>query len=310
MLELLMWVAIFVAALATLIKSADWFTNGAERLGLRLGIPEFIVGMTIVSIGTSLPELITSAIAASEGHAQLLLDNVVGSNIANVFLILGVSAVVARGLTIKRDLIDLDLPILAASQVLAIFMIWDGQVTFVEALISLGAMLLYVMYTLREKTTSEHHHHKKESILKLSGILLASGVLVFLGAKFTVDSLLTLGELLGVGASVLAATALAVGTSLPELAVSVAAARKGQFELSVGNIFGSNIFNTTGIVGLVGLFTALPASELVLTVGIPFMAAAMGLCVISGISRKFHSWEGAFFLLLFALYIARSFGVV
>lgn len=310
MLSILFWAVVFVASLAVLIKSADWFTEGAERLGISLGISEFVVGMTVVSVGTSLPELITGAIAAWEGHAQLVLDNVVGSNISNIFLILGVASIAARSLKVERNLIDLDLPILAASQAVLVFVLLDGKVSLAEALISFAVAVVYVLYTLRERRGQLLHKHKRERVWKLVGIIAVSALFIFVGAKFTVDSMLELGALLGVGASALAATALAVGTSLPELVVSVQAARKKKFEMAIGNIFGSNIFNSAGVVGLIGVFAPLTASAGIMSVGMLFLLAAVTLCVISGISKRIHSWEGAFFLALYALFVVQMFGVI
>lgn len=310
MLDILFWIAVFVLSLFFVIKSADWFTEGAEVFALTLGISEWVVGMTLVALGTSLPELFTSFVAAWEGATELAVDNVVGSNIANIFLVVGLSAVLARRLLIKRDLIDLDLPMLAASQAILIFIIWDGRVSFVEAVLSVVVLSGYLLYTtkIRHGQTTGHKH-KKANLWKLGAVIFGSVLVLLFSSRFAVNSLIKLGELLGVGTSTLSITALAIGTSLPELVVSVSAARRGSYEMSFGNILGSNIFNAAGVIGITGLFFPLVVSSAVLSIGVFFLIAAVALCVISGISRKIHSWEGFFFLILYALFIGKLFNL-
>jgi len=302
------WAVIFVVSLFFVIKSADWFTEGAEKIALNLGISQWVVGLTLVALGTSLPELFTSFTAAFAGRSELVVDNIVGSNIANIFLVIGIAAVYAKKLDIKRDLIDLDLPLLAASQAILIFVIWDGKVSFIEALISLFVLGVYLLYTTKIRHGQQLHKHKKENMWKLGSIIVVSAIVLMVAAKYTITSMLNLGELLGISASILSITALAVGTSLPELVVSVSAARRGSFEMSFGNILGSNIFNSAGVIGLVGVFFPLAVSTSVLTIGIGFLTAAVFLCVVSGISKRIHSWEGIMFLLLYAMFIGKLFG--
>ncbi len=305
---MIVWILIFCASIFFLVKSADWFTEGAEKFAISLGINQWVVGMTLVALGTSLPEFFTSFSAAMQGHTELVVDNVIGSNVANIFLVIGIAALFAKKLVIERDLIDLDLPLLAASQAILLFVIWDGSVSFADAIISLFVLAVYLLYTTKIRHGQQLHKHGKENMWKLGGIIVGSAIVLMFAAKYTIESLLNLGELLGVSASILSITALAVGTSLPELVVSVSAARRGSFEMSFGNIIGSNIFNGAGVVGLVGLFFPLVVSASVLSVGVGFLAAAVILCVFSGISRKIHSWEGMMFLLLYAMFIGKLFG--
>lgn len=309
MIDILIWSVVFCASVFFLVKSADWFTEGAEKFAISLGVSEWVVGLTLVSLGTSLPELFTSFSASIAGKPELVVDNVVGSNIANIFLVVGVSAVFARKLVIQRNLIDLDLPLLAASQALLLFVLWDGKVGLVEGIISLGVLVTYLLYTARIRHGQALHKHKKENMGKLLAIIAGSAAVLVLAANYTIQSILTLGDLLGLSASVLSITALAIGTSLPELMVSVAAARKGSFEMSFGNILGSNIFNSAGVVGLVSVFFPLVVSPAVLSIGLGSLTAAVVLCVISGISKRIHAWEGVMFLLLYVMFVGKLFGL-
>lgn len=310
MFDILLWAAVFVVSLFFVIKSADWFTEGAEKLALSVGVSQWVIGLTLLALGTSLPELFTSFTASFAGMPELVVDNVVGSNIANILLIIGISAIFARKLVVNRDLIDLDLPILLVSQTIFVFTIWDGKVSVPEGIILLLVLVIYLAYSMRvHEGETTGHHHKKENMLKLSGIIIASLVVLIFASKYTITSMIELGTLLGISASILGVTALAVGTSLPELMVSVSAARKGNFEMSLGNILGSNIFNAAGIVGLVSLFFGLTVSATTLSIGLGFLIASTLLCVISGISKRIHLWEGLLFVLLYVVFIGKLFGL-
>lgn len=310
MFDILLWSAIFIVCLFFVIKSADYFIEGAEKIALSLGVSQWIIGLTLVAIGTSLPELFTSFTAAFAGNVELVADNIVGSNIANILLIVGISAIFARKLIVHRDLIDLDLPLLGASQALLIFVLWDGKVNFAEGIISLLLLTIYIVYTLQvHEGEGTGHHHKKENLLKLSGVIVVSLAVLIFSSKYTITSLLKLGELFGISASILGVTALAIGTSLPELMVSISAARKGAFEMSFGNILGSNIFNGAGIIGITSLFFPLTVSVPTMTIGLAFLVAATLLCIISGISKRIHIWEGLMFVLLYVLFVGKLFNL-
>ena len=296
------WIIAFVISLAILIKASDYFTNYAEKLGIAIGIPQFIVGVTIVSVGTSLPELMTSIIATSEGISEVVAANVVGSNIANVLLIVGVCAVVSRRLSITRDLINIDIPLLAGATALLLVILWDGVVTGVEGIIAIVAYLVYAHYSSKSK---EMRGRKEKVSAKTLVGLIVSCILVYAGAKFTIESMINLSQILGIGVSIISVTAVAIGTSLPELAVSLSASKKKNYEMALGNIFGSNIFNGTIVIGLPSLISDLVVSPDILMIGIPFLIISTALYVVSGISRKIHNWEGAFYLLIYLLFILK-----
>ncbi|OGZ62687.1 MAG: hypothetical protein A2998_00495 [Candidatus Staskawiczbacteria bacterium RIFCSPLOWO2_01_FULL_37_25b] len=324
------WIIIFIVSLGALVKGADWLITSAEKIGLALGLSPFIVGVTIVGVGTSFPELISSFIAAFKGVPDVVAANAIGSNIANILLIVGVSAVIGKRLIVTKSLIDLDLPLLAISTVLLLGIVWDKQITFGESLLMIITYGVYLLYTVLHKDIEDSGEiaeflpsrqerrkniaaHKKEEFTRpklvvKDFVLLVVGVLVLvLGAKYLIDALVNLSTMLNIATGVIAITAVAVGTSLPELLVSAKAALQKKSEIALGNIFGSNVFNALVVIGLPGLFRILPVDNQTFTIGVPVMALATLLFVISGISRRIHMWEGAFYLSVYVLFIAKLF---
>jgi len=327
---IIFWIIVFIISLAVLIKGADWLITSAEKIGLAFGLSPFIVGVTIVGVGTSFPELISSFVAVFKGVPDVVAANAIGSNIANILLIIGVSAVIGKRLIVTKSLIDLDLPLLAISTVLLLGVVWDKQITFGESLLMLVTYGIYLLYTVLHKDTEDtgeiaeflpsrqerRKHiaaHKKEEftrpkLVAKDFILLVVGILgLVFGAKYLIDALVNLSAMLNIATGVIAITAVAVGTSLPELLVSAKAALQKKSEIALGNIFGSNVFNALVVIGLPGLFRVLPVDNQIFIIGVPTMALATLLFVISGISRRIHMWEGAFYLLLYVLFIAKLF---
>lgn len=314
-MELLFWILVFAASLGVLIKGADWLLHAAEKVGLSFGLSPFIVGVTIVGVGTSLPELISSIAAVIGGVPEVVAANVIGSNIANILLIVGISALVAKKLFVSKNLIDLDLPLLAISTGLLLGVVWDAQVTFIESVILLCAYGVYLLYTVIhvEEVEGEEVEVAHTPAAKVgwrdAGLLVLGAVGLMFGATYLIESVTALSVLLGVGAGVIAITAVAVGTSLPELLVSVKAALRGNSEVALGNIFGSNVFNALVVLGFPGLFAVLPLDAQTYALGVPALALVTLLFVISGISRRIHVWEGALYLLLYVLFVAKLFNL-
>lgn len=304
------WIIVFVVALIILVKGADWLIESSEKMGLALGLSPFIVGVTIVGIGTSFPELISSFVAVFQGVPEVVVANVVGSNIANILLIVGVSTLIGKRLVVSKDLIDLDLPLLATTTVLFLGVLWDAQIIMGESILLLLTYGVYFLYTLFSK---DEHDKKDEKIKKPKLVFkdfffLVLGIIsLIFGAKYLIDALVQLSTILNIATGVIAITAVAVGTSLPELLVSAKAALRGKSEVALGNIFGSNVFNALVVVGLPGLFSALPVDEKTFLIGVPTMAIATLLFVISGISKKIYIWEGFFFLSIYILFVAKLF---
>jgi len=331
------WIIIFIASLALLVKSADWLVENAEKIGLALKISPFIIGVTIVAIGTSFPELASSIAAVLKGASEIVTANVVGSNIANILLIVGLSAVAARTLLVKRSLIDLDAPLLAAITTLFIFIVWDREVVFGEGILLLLGFTIYFLYTIFQRREeiitpelvevlpggmeikvlpSRVERRKKEIKEKPSKLnfriflFLILGIAgLVIGANYLIESVLKISEFLEIPPALIAITAVAVGTSLPELVVSVRAAVKKKYEIALGNIFGSNVFNILIVTGIPALIKPLTIDNLTFLVGLPFLVIATLLFIVSGISRRIHIWEGLMYLLLYILFIVKVCGL-
>jgi len=317
---LFLWIAIFIASLAVLVKSADWLLDSAEKIGLAAGLSPFIIGVTIVGLGTSFPELITAVIAVLKGASEIVSATAIGSNVSNILLILGISAIVAGRLSVTKNIIDLDLPLLAVGTVLFLGVIWDRQVVFFESILLLIAYIIYLLYTVihrddeeGETLPSRETRRRKKiktplkpKLVTKDFILLFVGIAgLIVGAKYMIDAMLELSVILNIGAGVIAITAAALGTSLPELVVSLKAALNKKSEIAIGNIFGSNIFNMFVVVGIPGLISTIKLDGPTFAVGAPAVALVTLLFVISGISRRIHAWEGAIYLLVYILFIAK-----
>lgn len=318
---LFLWIVIFAASLAAIVKSADWLLESAEKIGLAAGLSPFIIGVTIVGLGTSFPELITAIMAVLKDASEIVSATAIGSNVSNILLVLGISAIAARRLSVSKNIIDIDLPLLTVGTVLFLGVIWDRQVVFFESILLIIAYLVYLLYTVmhqeeeEEETLPSRETRRKHKKIKGSPrpklvakdfIFLAVGIVgLIFGAKYMVDSMLELSVMLNVGAGVIAITAAALGTSLPELVVSLKAALNNKSEIAIGNIFGSNIFNMFVVVGVPGLISTIKLDGPTFVVGVPAVALVTLLFVISGISKRIHAWEGALYLVVYILFIAK-----
>jgi len=305
------WSLVFIISFLILLKGADWLLDSAEKIGLVVGLSPFVVGVVIVGMGTSLPELFSSLMAVWQGVPEIVVANAVGSNIANILLIVGIAAILASQLKVTKNLINLDLPLLALTTALFLMVAWDQQINIYETVLLLASYAIYIAYIAIHQDEIETKELKKKAKSKLKlvdFVWLVLGILgLALGSKFLIDSVIALSDILQIGAGVIAITAVALGTSLPELFVSVKAALNKKPEVAIGNIFGSNVFNLTIVIGLPGLFGTLPLDDQTFTLGLITMTLATVLFIFSGISQKIHIWEGAMFLLLYILFIAKLF---
>jgi len=311
-------VSVFLVSLAALVKGSDWFLEGAEKIGLRLGLSSFVVGVLIVGLGTSLPELISSFAAVIKGVPEVVVANAVGSNIANILLVIGLATIVSKRLTVSKNLIDSELPMLAISTVIFLTVVYDQVVTFGESIILIMAYFIYIFYTIYSGEGDESKHafvfSKPDKVLLFDGLKLLVGVGgLLIGAKFLIDAVIQISTLTNIAPGIISITAVAFGTSLPEIMVSTRAAFAGKTEVAVGNIFGSNAFNALMVVGIPGIVTkthVLPIDDKTFTLGIPAMALATFLFIISGISKNIYRWEGLMFLLFYALFTLKLFEVL
>lgn len=317
MLVVVLWVGVFIASLAALIIAARYFTIAAERIGIHYGVPPFIVGVTIVAIGTSLPELVSSVLAVIRGSSEIVVGNVVGSNIANVFLVLGIAAIVGRRLRITYELIHVDLPLFVGSAFLLAVTIWRGGFTLFEALLCLAAFAIYLHYTVTAERRQEHASGSEgngETTRRKLGrstplILVISAGLIYVGAEYTVTSVVKLSETLRIGTDVIAVSAVALGTSLPELLVSVVAAKRGNADIAVGNVLGSNIFNALVVMGVPGLIGTLAIPETMVTFALPIMLIATLLYLFITYDRQITRWEGLLLVVFYVFFVGTLFGL-
>ncbi|MCG2718828.1 MAG: calcium/sodium antiporter [Nanoarchaeota archaeon] len=317
---LLIWIIIFIVSLFVLVKASGYFTESAEKIGVFLGMPSFIVGVTIVAIGTSLPELISSILAVIEGSSEIVIGNVVGSNIANIFLILGIAAIISKKLSIFHELVHVDLPLLIGSAFLLAVTVWDGSFTLYEGLLCIACVIIYFAYTVHTGKKHKNKQIKKEIRGEIKDgkgkldkkniiILLISIIFIYIGARYTIESVIQLSDILNIGKEIIAVSAVALGTSLPELMVTITAARKGKPEMAVGNILGSNIFNSLAVMGIPALFGTLIIPQSILTFGIPLMVIASLMYFFITQDREITKWEGWFLVMFYIFFIGKTFSL-
>lgn len=313
----LMWIAILVASLVGLVKSSDWFTTAAERVGVAFGLSSFIVGATIVSIGSSMPELATGVITALQNDpatASFAVDNIIGSNIANILLIGGVLAFVVGKLQVKSLLIDVDLPFLFLATGLFILLSWDGAITLFEGILLLAMLVIFVTYTI----VGDHHEdepgHSPTKPSKLTwrtwALLAGSSVGIYFSADYTIKSVVEVANILNIAPAVVTMLAVAIGTSLPELILSIRAAQRGKDSIALGNIFGSNIFNVLAVAGLPALFGTLVVSPTVLMIGTPFLIVATLGFIFVFHDDKMRRWEGFALLAIYIAFVGKIIGII
>lgn len=305
---LALWIVIFVASIAVLVKSSDYFIISAEKIGTFFGLPAFVIGVIIVAVGTSLPELVSSIVAVAEGSSEIVVGNVLGSNIANICLVLGVAALVGKNFIIRYDIMQVDIPFLVGSAVLLFFMVYDGEFTLPEAVLCLIALGIYVLYSLRVKGADIEEEVVRPPF-HIWLLLAVSPVGIFFGAKYTVEAVIEIAAVLGIGSEIIALSAVALGTSLPELFVSVSAARKGHPEIAVGNIIGSNIFNTFAVMGIPGVISRLIIPKSVLVFAAPVSLGVTLVFVIFTLDKRVNPWIGSLLLIFYVFFIGRVFSI-
>jgi len=303
--EILINLGIFAVSLFALLKASDFFVESAEKIGLAAGIPPFIIGVTIIALGTSLPELASSIEAVLMGDSKIVIGNVAGSNIANIALVLGIVAVIGKQVKVNNHIMNIDIPILVASAFLLWFVAHDQTVSLFEAILLLGALAIFLVYSLNNDNGEETE--KTIVSWKSYAILVLAGVAIKFSAEFTIKSIIDLSKLLGIGSEVIAASVVALGTSLPEVFVSLAAIRKGKTDIAVGNILGSNIFNTYAVMGIPAIFGTLIIPQNVIDFVLPFMVALTIIFAVMCISKKISRWEGLMLLLFYGLFMVELF---
>ncbi|MBW8315896.1 MAG: calcium/sodium antiporter [Hydrogenophaga sp.] len=316
-----MTLGLFVAGLLALIAGAELLVRGASKLALSFGLSPLVVGLTIVAFGTSAPEVAVSLGAVLEGQTDIAIGNVVGSNIFNVLFILGVSALITP-LVVNIQLIRQEVPILVGASLLLLVLSLDGRISALDGAMLFALLLAYTVFLViqsRKETQAANDEYAAEvhpavpgswdSTLPVQLLLMAGGLaLLVLGSQWLVDAAVVFAKSLGVSDVVIGLTIVAAGTSMPEVATSVMAAVKGERDIAVGNVVGSNTFNILGCLGLSGIASGslgLVVPEAVLNFDIWVMLAVALACIpVFMTGREIARWEGGVFLLYYVAYVA------
>ena len=304
-MEILLQVLLLVVGFVMLMKGADWFVEGASQIADRLGIPQLVIGLTIVAMGTPLPEAAMSISAATQGSAEITIGNVVGSNVMNVLVILGLTAVVCV-IPVQKSTVRYEIPfMILITAVLAGLGLADNQVSRPEGLILWAFMILYLFYLLRmakNGTGGEEAGGKKRPIWLLILMVLVGAAMIVFGSDITVDAATAIAKIFGMSERFIGLTIVAFGTSLPELVTSVTAAVKGKTDIAVGNIVGSNIFNILFVVGTTALITPVAYNSVFLVDSIIAVAAALFLFLCVFRNKKLGRLGGILMLAAYAGY--------
>ncbi len=312
-------VLMFFLGLVVLTIGADVMVRGASRLALTLGISPLVVGLTVVAFGTSAPELAVSTGATLSGSPDLAIGNVVGSNIANVLLILGLSALITP-LLVAEQVIRQEIPIMIGASLLLVVLALDGWIGRGEAFLLLALVVTYTVFLVRQSrraslatleefaddmpdTSSKWDAHWSVQIL----LVLVGLLMLVLGADWLVDAAVAVARAFGVSDLVIGLTVVAIGTSMPEIATSLVAAFRGERDIAVGNVVGSNVFNIFAVLGVAGVVSndGLPVSEVARNFDLWVMLAVAFACLpIAMTGREIARWEGGVFLAYYGAYTA------
>lgn len=328
--DLLYFAVGLVLGLYVLIWSADKFVDGSSAAATRLGMSKLLVGMIIVGFGTSAPEMLVSALASLNGNAGIAIGNAYGSNIANIALILGITVLI-RPISIERNVMVRETPILLAVTLLSYYLIWDGTVSRLDAVLLLALFFCIVTLTVRASLREEqrrkpspeleHNMPKQDEpepmpMKKALFWLIAGLALLIASSRLLVWSAVGIANYIGISDIIIGLTIVAVGTSLPELASAIAATRKNEHSLVIGNIIGSNFFNALAVVGLAGVISPLPVEQGVLVRDMPvnilltLFLFVFGMRVGRQTEGIISRFEGGIMVIIYGLYTAQLISIV
>ncbi len=315
---MLLFIIAVILGFIILIWSADQFVDGAASLAQHWGVSPLIIGMLIVGLGTSAPEMLVAASAALQGNAELGIGNAIGSNITNITLVLGVTALMVA-LPIHSNILKKELPLVLAAGLLSWYLLSDGEFSRIDGVILLSGLFIIIGWMIYTAKNNRNKHDplleegaeeipaempfKKALLWMIAGLLL-----LMLSSKMLVWGASNIAMLLGISDLIIGLTIVAIGTSLPELAATISSARKGETDLAIGNIVGSNLFNTLGVLAIPALIAPSMVSAPVLSRDMPIMIGLTVLLMIFGIGcykearYRLIFWNGAVFLGLFVAY--------
>ena len=306
-MEILLQVLLLAVGFFMLMKGADWFVDGTAGIAGKFGIPQLVIGLTIVAMGTSAPEAAVSITAALDNDAGIAIGNVVGSNILNILIILGVTGFITT-VAVQKSTIVAEIPyMLLITVVLMVMGIFGESVSFVEGVILWVLFIIYLgyLFVLAKKGNEDEEplESAKYSIWKLLLLIVLGGVLIIWGADITVDSATYLAQAVGLSERVIGLTIVALGTSLPELVTSVTAARKGNADIAIGNIVGSNIFNILFVIGTSALIIPIPFEPNFIVDSLVAVGAGVLLWISVFKTKKLTRPWGIAMLVAYAVYL-------
>ncbi len=297
-------VLILLVGFLCLVKGADWFVDGAANIAKKLGIPQLIIGLTIVAMGTSMPEAAVSITAATQQNAGITIGNVVGSNILNILIILGITAMITN-VAIQKSTLRYEIPfMLFITVVLIICGITGAEITFWEGVLFWALFIVYLVYLfiMARNDKSEEEDSKDVPIWKCLLMIVLGGILVVKGSDFAVEGATAIARYFGMSERFIGLTIVAFGTSLPELVTSVTAARKGNVDIAIGNIVGSNIFNILFVIGTTALICSVPFESKFYVDSLVALAAGVILWLGTFKNKELRRPCGIVMLLAYAAY--------
>ena len=297
-MQIILQLGLLALGFVMLVKGSDWFVDGAAGIAAKFRIPQIIIGLTIVAMGTSAPEAAVSITAATAGSADITVGNVVGSNIMNILVILGLASAIVP-IAVGKSTLKVDAPFMIAISAIFLALGWDGTITRIDGLILIALFAAYLGYMIWEAIHSneEGDEIKAMPLWKLLLATVGGMAVIILGADVAVDAATKLATIFGMSERFIGLTIVALGTSLPELFTSVTAARKGNADIAIGNIVGSNIFNILFVVGLSSMIIDVPfAPNFRIDMAVA-VAAAVFMWAASLKGGKLARWAGFAMLL-------------
>ena len=303
--SMLINIVLLVMGIVVVLKVADWLTDGAVNIASRFGVSQMVIGLTIVAMGTSMPELCVSMVSALKGTPDLAVGNVVGSNTLNTLFIVGCSALVAP-IMVKRSSVRRDIPFAVLASLLMLIFCLDGGIGRLDAalLFILFAVFMFVTVKYGKNEGTETKTTEMAPLGKAALLLLVGLVCLILGSNLFVDNASFVASTLGVSDAVIGLTIVAGGTSLPELATSMVSAKKGNSDIAIGNVIGSNVFNILMIIGVTGLVKPMHIKGITSLDLIVMLASMLLLWFFCRTTYKVKRWEGAVLAISYIAYIA------
>jgi cation:H+ antiporter len=313
-----MTLALFIAGFVLLVGGAEWLVRGASRVAVTSGVTPLVIGLTVVAFGTSAPELAVSVGSALGGQPDIAVGNVVGSNILNILVILGLAALITP-LVVSQQLIRLDVPLMIGASLLVYLMALDGRISRLEGAVLFAGIVAYVIFSIissrRESAAIQAEYAEAVDttvspgagvMVKNLGLIVLGLILLVVGARWLVAGAVDLARFFGISELIIGLTIVSLGTSLPEIAASLMAALRGERDIAVGNAVGSNLFNLLCVLGLTSLVSpeGIAVSPAALHFDLPVMLAVAVACLpIFFTDHRIDRWEGALFLAYYVAYV-------